>query len=259
MNRIANGEFFLIAGPCVAESEELCLEVAKSVLEITEKLDIPFVFKASYQKANRTSAKAYTGPGLEQGLDILSTVKEKYNVPILTDVHEAGEVQAVAEVADILQIPAFLSRQTDLIAEAGATGRWVNIKKGQFLAPEDMKHAVEKANSQKIMLTERGSCFGYHNLIVDFRSLPVMKAYGKVIFDASHSLQHPSGSGNVSGGQPDMIIPMARAATAIGIDGLFVETHPNPDKAMSDAKSMLPLSQIKDLLRDVLNVRKALK
>lgn len=258
LDRIASGDFFLIAGPCVAESQELCNEIAESVMRLAQKFDIPFVFKASYQKANRTSASAYTGPGLDQGIAILSSIKERYNLPILTDIHEANEVESVAAVADILQIPAFLSRQTDLIAAAGATGKWVNIKKGQFLAPEDMKHAVEKANSEKVMLTERGSSFGYHNLIVDFRSLTIMRAYGKVVFDASHSLQRPSGDGNASGGQPEMIIPMARAAAAIGIDGLFVETHPNPAKAKSDAKAMLPLNQMEQLLSDVLKVREAI-
>jgi len=257
LKRIAAGDFFLIAGPCVIESEETCLEVARSVAAICDKHDLPYVFKASYRKANRTSASSYTGPGFESGLAVLQKVRTELDLPVLTDIHETSEIEAVAEVADILQIPAFLSRQTDLLAAAGRTGRWVNIKKGQFLAPDDMQHAVAKTGTDKVLLTERGSSFGYHNLVVDFRSLLIMKQYGKTVFDATHSLQLPSGAGGVSGGQPEYIIPMARAAVAIGVNGLFVETHPNPAEALSDAGSMLPLHRMAELLDNVMAIRKS--
>ena len=260
LTRIENGEFFLIAGPCVAESAELCLEVAEKVGKIARKHGVPYVFKASYKKANRLSGKSYSGPGVDEGLAILRSVKEKFGLPILTDVHETGEVESAAQVADILQIPAFLCRQTDLVVKAASTGRWINIKKGQFLAPEDMATIAAKAGSRKVMLTERGTTFGYRNLVVDFRSLLIMKETGlPVVFDATHSLQLPGAGGGVSSGQPQYIIPMARAAAAVGIDGLFVETHPEPSKALSDAGAMLPLSQMSELLESVLSIRKALR
>jgi 2-dehydro-3-deoxyphosphooctonate aldolase (KDO 8-P synthase) len=260
LTRIENREFFLIAGPCVAESAKLCLEVAEKVGKMAQKLGVPFVFKASYKKANRLSGKSYTGPGVDEGLAILRSVKEKFDLPILTDVHETGEVESAAQVADILQIPAFLCRQTDLVVKAASTGRWINIKKGQFLAPEDMATIAAKAGSRKVMLTERGTTFGYRNLVVDFRSLVIMKETGlPVVFDATHSLQLPGAGGGVSSGQPQYIIPMARAAAAVGIDGLFVETHPEPSKALSDAGAMLPLSQMSELLESVLSIRKALR
>jgi len=257
LDRIAAGEFFLIAGPCVVESDAICLEVAETVAALCRERDIPYIFKASYKKANRTSVKSFTGPGFDNGLALLQKVRTKLDLPVLTDVHETAEVPAVAEVADVLQIPAFLSRQTDLLAVAGKSGRWVNIKKGQFLAPDDMAHAVAKVNSDKVMLTERGSSFGYHNLVVDFRSLIIMRQYGLTVFDATHSLQLPSGAGGVSGGQPEFILPMAKAAVAAGVSGLFVETHPTPAEALSDARSMLPLAQMQDLLDQVVKIRKA--
>ncbi|RKX19613.1 MAG: 3-deoxy-8-phosphooctulonate synthase [Candidatus Zixiibacteriota bacterium] len=258
MKKIENGKFFLIAGPCVIETEDICTEVAEKVNKLCTERDIPFVFKSSFKKANRLSVDSYTGPGLEDGLKVLQNIKNKFNLPILTDVHETNEIKKTAQVADILQIPAFLCRQTDLVIAAAQTGKWVNIKKGQFLAPEDMAKIAAKTNSQKTMLTERGSSFGYRNLIVDFRSFIIMKETGlKVIYDVSHSLQLPGGGGNVSTGQPQYIIPMAKAAMAIGLDGLFVETHPNPSQAKSDAEAMLPLDKMEPLLDEILKIQKA--
>ncbi len=258
LSRIEKGEFFLIAGPCVAESQELCLQVAETVKALCDARSVPYVFKASYRKANRLSGESYTGPGDSEGLSMLATVKSKLGLPILTDIHETTEIPSAAKVADILQIPAFLCRQTDLIVKAAQTGKWVNIKKGQFLAPEDMKPIAAKAGTKKVMLTERGATFGYRNLVVDFRSLLIMRETGfPVIFDATHSLQIPGGGGTVSTGQPEYIIPMARAAVAVGVSGLFVETHPNPKAAKSDAGAMLPLDQMEKLLDEVLKIRHA--
>jgi 2-dehydro-3-deoxyphosphooctonate aldolase (KDO 8-P synthase) len=257
---IENGSLFLIAGPCVIESEDLCFEIAESVKALTDKYDIPYIFKASCKKANRLSADSYSGPGFENGLEILSKIKDKLNLPILTDIHETIDIPKTAEIADILQIPAFLCRQTDLVVEAAKTGRWINIKKGQFLAPEDMGKIATKAESKKVMLSERGTTFGYRNLVVDFRSLLIMKETGyPVIFDATHSLQLPGGGGAVSSGQPQYIIPMAKAAVAVGVDGLFVETHPDPSKALSDAGAMLPLVKMEQLLEEVLSLHEANK
>ena len=257
LNKISGGDFFLIAGPCVIEHEDICFEVAEKVQQLARQFGVSYVFKASYKKANRLSAGSYTGPGFENGLGVLKKVKDKYQLPILTDIHETVDVDEVAKVADILQIPAFLCRQTDLVVKAGETGKWVNIKKGQFLAPEDMAKIAEKANSKKVMLTERGTTFGYRNLVVDFRSLLIMKESGyPVVYDATHSLQLPGGGGNVSTGQPQYIIPMAKAAMAIGIDGLFVETHPQPEKAKSDAGAMLHLDRMEELLDVIMKIRK---
>ena len=256
IDKIAQGEFFLIAGPCVIENEDICLRVAETVSNLASRYGIPYVFKSSYRKANRLSAKSYTGPGFDNGLAVLQKVKDQFKLPILTDVHETAEIESVAQVADILQIPAFLCRQTDLVVKAAETGKWVNIKKGQFLAPEDMAKIAAKANSKKVMLTERGTTFGYRNLIVDFRSLLIMKETGfPVVFDATHSLQLPGGGGAVSTGQPQYIIPFARAAMAVGIDGLFVETHPKPDEARSDAGAMLPLEKMDELLQAIMRVK----
>ncbi len=257
LKRIETGDFFLIAGPCVIESEKLCLDVAEAVAKLCREHDIPYVFKASCKKANRTSLKSYTGPGFDEGLQILRKVRTDFDLPVLTDIHETAEVEAVAEAADILQIPAFLCRQTELLQAAGKSGKWVNIKKGQFMAPGDMRHAVEKTESKKVLLTERGTTFGYHNLVVDFRSLLIMRDFAPVVFDATHSLQLPSGAGGISSGQPEFVIPMVRAAVAAGVNGLFVETHPNPAKALSDAGSMLPLAKMKELLDNVMMIRKA--
>lgn len=260
LSRIERGDFFLIAGPCVIESESLVLQVAETVAKLAESHDLPYVFKSSFTKANRTSLDSPTGPGLEEGLRILEKVKTQTGLPLLTDVHEVAEVSAVAQVVDILQIPAFLCRQTALIRAAGATGKWVNIKKGQFMAPDDMTNAASKVGTSKVMLTERGTTFGYHNLIVDFRGLLIMKETGlPVVFDATHSLQLPSAGAGVSSGRPEFVIPMAKAATAIGIDGLFIETHPNPSEALSDAEVMLPLEQMSSLLNSVMQIKQAAK
>ena len=256
LERIENGEFFLIAGPCVIETEDICYEVAEHVDALAQKYDLPYVFKSSFKKANRLSPGSYSGPGFDEGLGVLCKIKEKYGLPVLTDIHETTEIDEVAKVADILQIPAFLCRQTDLVVKASQTGKWVNIKKGQFLAPEDMAKIAAKADSKKVMLTERGVSFGYRNLVVDFRSLLIMKETGlPVIFDATHSLQLPGGGGAVSTGQPQYVIPMSRAAMAVGIDGLFVETHPKPETAKSDAGAMLPLDKMEELIDNILKIR----
>ncbi len=259
VDKIIDGKaLFLIAGPCVIESEEICFKVADRLKELSEKYDLPVIFKSSYAKANRLSADSFAGRGIEYGLTILQKVGHKFNLPLLTDVHETIEIPPAAQVVDILQIPAFLCRQTELVRQAAATGKWINIKKGQFLAPEDMEKIAAKAKSGKVMLTERGSSFGYHNLVVDFRSLLIMKKFGyPIVFDATHSLQLPSGGGHVSTGQPEFVIPFARAAVAVGIDGLFVETHPEPAKALSDSGAMLPLSNLETLIQEILKIRES--
>ncbi len=260
MRRIEQGEFFLIAGPCVAESLDLCMRVAESVASLATKYNLPYVFKTSYVKANRLSGDSYTGPGLEKGLEILAKVKASFGLPVLTDIHETTEIAAVAQVVDIIQIPAFLCRQTELVVKAAATGKWVNIKKGQFLAPDDMEQIARKAGTKKVMLTERGASFGYRNLVVDFRSLLIMKKTGlPIVFDATHSLQLPGGAGKESSGQPEFAIPLARAAAAVGIDGLFVETHTNPSEAKSDRATQLPLESMPRMIEQVLRVREAVK
>ena len=248
----------LIAGPCVIESEKLVLSTAEKILSVCEKYGIPFVFKSSYKKANRTSVRSFTGLGIKKGLVILKKVKKDFGLSVLTDIHSEAEAEPVSEVVDVLQIPAFLSRQTDLILAAAKTGRAINLKKGQFLAPEDMRAAVEKAAStgnKKILLTERGTSFGYHNLVVDFRSLLIMRNFGyPVVYDATHSVQLPGGNSHTSGGQPEFIIPLAKAAVAIGVDALFVETHPNPSKALSDANCQLPLSKLDLFLQQIAGI-----
>ena len=246
---------FLIAGPCVIESEQLVMQTAETLVKICAELQVPFIFKSSFDKANRTAGDSFRGPGLKRGLAILAKVKRRFNVPVLTDVHEVAQCKSAAEVCDVLQIPAFLSRQTDLIQAAAKTGRCVNVKKGQFLTPWDMRHAIDKvtaAGGKSILLTERGSSFGYNNLVVDMRSLVLMREYGwPVVFDATHSVQMPGGgaTGKITGGDRRMAPVLARAAVAAGCDGLFIETHPNPDEAKSDAANQLPLSGIKDLLQ----------
>jgi 2-dehydro-3-deoxyphosphooctonate aldolase (KDO 8-P synthase) len=250
----SNLPFVLIAGPCVVESEKLTISAAEQIKKITSKLGIPFIFKSSYKKANRTSIKSFKGIGDSEAIKILSKVKEELNIPLLTDVHSVEEVSSVAGFVDVLQIPAFLCRQTELLVAAGESGKAVNVKKGQFLAPEDMKHAIEKVEStgnKKILLTERGSTFGYNNLVVDMRSLVIMKEFGyPIVMDATHSVQLP-GSGGKTGGQPKFIKPLAKAAAAIGIDGLFLEVHPDPANALSDAESQLPLSDLEKLLLEI--------
>lgn len=249
-----NNPIVLFAGPCVVESREIAFHTAREIKKIAEELNIPFVYKSSYKKANRTSVHSFSGVGDEEALAILGEIKKELNVPIVTDVHTEQECAIAAQTADILQIPAFLCRQTELLVAAGKTGKAVNIKKGQFLAPGDMKHAAEKVKStgnNNILFTERGSTFGYNNLVVDMRSLVIMRQIGyPVVMDATHSVQMP-GTGNVTGGSPEFIPYLAKAAAAVGIDALFLEVHPEPEKALSDAASQLPLGDLKALLSDI--------
>src|ERR1700756_1479082 len=248
----AGNPLFVIAGPCVIESEAHAKKMAECVSRIAADAGVPYIFKASYDKANRSSVKAFRGPGLAEGLRILGMIKSELRVPILTDIHEATQAAPAAEVADILQIPAFLARQTDLLVAAAKTGRVVNIKKPQFVSPWDMKNAVEKVEStgnKNIILTERGASFGYQNLVVDFRSFPVLRKYGyPVVFDVTHSVQLPGGHGHASGGQPEFIEPLARAGVAAGVDGIFLETHDDPARALSNGANALPLAELPGLL-----------
>ncbi len=243
----------LIAGPCVIESEAHATAVAERLVAIARRVRMPFIFKASYDKANRTSARSFRGPGLAEGLRILAGIKQATGVPILTDIHEAAQAAPAAEVADVLQIPAFLARQTDLLEAAARTGRAVNIKKGQFMAPDDMRHAVDKvtaAGNARVFITERGSSFGYHNLVVDMRAFPIMRALGvPVVFDVTHSLQLPGGGDGVTAGQAEFIEPLASAGVAAGVDGVFLEVHDNPAQARSDAQNALHLDLLEPLLR----------
>ena len=246
---------FLIAGPCVIESEGVVLETASAIAEIATDLQIPYIFKASYDKANRTSISSFRGLGIPEGLKILQKVKDELGLPILTDVHEVQDVPRIAEVVDVLQIPAFLCRQTDLLCAAAKSGRVVNVKKGQFLSPWDMTNVVNKlqeAGTRKIFLTERGASFGYQNLVVDMRSLPVMRNLGfPVVFDATHSVQLPGGGGTCSSGQREFVAPLARAAAAVGCDGFFMEVHPRPEEALSDGPNMVRLSELRGLLQQL--------
>jgi 2-dehydro-3-deoxyphosphooctonate aldolase (KDO 8-P synthase) len=255
-------DFFLIAGPCVIESRDHVLFMARELKKITTECGIAFIFKASFDKANRTSIKSFRGAGVEEGLKILGEARKEAGVPVLTDIHEPGQADVVAKVVDVLQIPAFLCRQTDLIVAAAKTGRIVNVKKGQFLAPWEMKNVVDKAReagSRRFMLTERGASFGYNNLVVDFRSFPIMKEFGcPVIFDVTHSLQLPGGQGQSSGGQPQFIPHFARAGVAAGVDGFFMEVHDNPAKALSDGPNALELPLLKPLLQQLVRLRAAL-
>jgi 2-dehydro-3-deoxyphosphooctonate aldolase (KDO 8-P synthase) len=252
----------LIAGPCVIESESLCLETAKAIKDITLKLRIPYIFKSSFDKANRMSVESFRGPGMKKGLEVLAKVKQKIKVPILTDIHCSKEIAAVAKVADIIQIPAFLCRQTDIVIEAAKTGKIVNIKKGQFLAPWDIQPIIKKIEStgnRNILLTERGVCFGYNNLVSDFRSLKIMRDLGyPVIYDATHSIQLPGGKGTCSGGQREFVEGLSRAAVAFGCDGLFLEVHPDPDKAPCDGPNMINLKELERLLKQVKNIEAAI-
>ena len=263
---IGDGGLFLIAGPCVIESEDHALFMAEVIKGVTRSLNFPFIFKASYDKANRTSLRSFRGPGVAEGLRILKKVKNEVHVPILTDVHEAADVAKVAEVVDILQIPAFLCRQTDLIVAAAMTERVVNIKKGQFAAPWDMNHAVEKcraAGNNRVFVTERGSSFGYSNLVVDMRSLAIMRKFAPVVFDATHSVQLPSAAKGdetdvaVSGGQPEFIPLLARAAVAAGVDGVFLEVHDNPKQAKSDGANALHSTKLREVLKELQAVHSA--
>jgi 2-dehydro-3-deoxyphosphooctonate aldolase (KDO 8-P synthase) len=263
--RIGAGGLFLIAGPCVIESEDHAMFMAEVIKGVTRSLNFPFIFKASYDKANRTSMRSFRGPGLVEGLRILKKVKNEVHVPVLTDVHETADVPKVAEVADILQIPAFLCRQTDLIVAAAMSERVVNIKKGQFVSPWDMRHAVEKcrtAGNDRVFVTERGSSFGYNNLVVDLRSLAIMRKFVPVVFDATHSVQLPSASVDgdhaVSGGQPEFIPVLARAAVAAGVDGVFMEVHDNPKEAKSDGANALESTKLRGVLKELLALHGAL-
>ena len=256
-------DLFLIAGPCVIESQDHAFFMASELKKITATYNVPFVFKASYDKANRTSIQSFRGLGMQEGLRILSTVREKLKVPVLSDIHEASQCKAAGEALDILQIPAFLSRQTDLIRAAADTGKIVNVKKGQFLAPWEMKNVVDKmreAGNDRVLLTERGATFGYNNLVVDFRSFPIMQSFGcPVVFDVTHSLQLPGAQGQSSGGQPQYIPHFARAGVAAGVDGLFMEVHDNPAKALSDGPNALQLSLLPAVLEEVVKIRRCLK
>lgn len=253
----------LIGGPCAIEAEDFTLKMADGIRTICERLHIPLIFKSSFDKANRTSINSFRGQSMEMGLKILQRVKDDIGVPVLTDIHESDQAATVAEVVDVLQIPAFLCRQTDLLLAAAATGRAVNVKKGQFLAPWDIQHAIQKieaGGNQRILVTERGTSFGYNTLVVDFRSLPQMRAFGyPVVFDATHSVQMPGGQGDKSGGQRQFVPYLARAAAAIGIDALFMEIHEHPDKALSDGPNMVPLAKLEQVLQQVLHVRQALE
>jgi 2-dehydro-3-deoxyphosphooctonate aldolase (KDO 8-P synthase) len=256
-------QLLLIAGPCVIESEELTLAIATELRQVTADLPVQLVFKASFDKANRTSGAAYRGAGLEEGLRVLAKVKAETGLPIVSDIHESQQAAAAAEVCDLLQIPAFLARQTDLLVAAAQTGRAVHVKKGQFMAPWDMKNVVAKlveAGCQDVLLCERGTFFGYGRLVNDFRALPEMRSLGvPVVFDATHSVQEPGGLGSATGGNRAMVEPLARAAMAVGVDGLFFETHPDPDRSPSDGPNMIPLSQFRGVLERVLKVREALE
>jgi 2-dehydro-3-deoxyphosphooctonate aldolase (KDO 8-P synthase) len=256
--RIGRDRLFLIGGPCVIESEEIAFEVACFLKNTCARLRIPFIFKSSYDKANRTSARSHRGPGLERGLSILARVRDKYQVPILTDVHTPAEVEPVSQVADILQIPAFLARQTDLVMAAGWTGKPVNIKKAQFLSPQDMGQVINKireTGNQRILLTERGAQFGYNNLVVDMRSIEIMADFGyPVVFDATHSVQLPGAQGGSSGGESRFVPALARAAVAAGAHGIFIETHPEPDKALCDGPNSLRLEQTAGLLESLIRI-----
>ncbi len=258
--QVGGGELFLIAGPCVIESEGHALKMAECIAGVARALKMPYIFKASYDKANRTSLSSFRGPGVEEGARILHKIRERIGVPVLTDVHDAHDVARVAEAVDVLQIPAFLCRQTDLLVAAAQTGKVVNIKKGQFVAPADMRHAVNKvreAGNDRVILTERGASFGYNNLVVDMRALPMMREYAPVVFDATHSVQLPSGSNGVSGGQPQFIPVLSRAAVAAGVDGIFMEVHDNPAEAKSDGANALDLKDLRATLEQLLAVHKA--
>ncbi len=255
-----SGNFFLLAGPCAIEGEDIALRIAERIIKITDKLQIPFVFKGSYRKANRSRIDSFTGIGDEKALKILGKINKEFNVPTVTDIHSADEAKMAAEYVDILQIPAFLCRQTDILVAAAETGRYVNIKKGQFLAPESMKFAVQKvldSGSKKAMITDRGTMFGYQDMIVDYRGIPVMQDFGvPVILDITHSLQQPNQTSGVTGGKPELIETVAKAGIAVGVDGIFIETHPDPANAKSDGANMLHLDHLENLLTRLVKIRK---
>ncbi|MFT4062422.1 MAG: 3-deoxy-8-phosphooctulonate synthase [Edaphocola sp.] len=257
-----SNNFFLMAGPCVVEGEDILLRIAEKITAIAHKLQIPYIFKASYRKANRTRIDSYTGMGDEEGLRILQKVKETFGVPLVTDIHAAAEAAMAAEVVDVLQIPAFLCRQTDLLVAAAETGKYVNVKKGQFLAPESMQFAVDKikqSGNDKVILTDRGTMFGYRDLVVDYRGIPTMRAMNvPVVMDCTHSLQQPNQTSGVTGGNPTMIETIARAAISVGTDGLFIETHPDPANALSDGANMLHLDKLAPLMERLVALRQTI-
>lgn len=260
LKHLKSGNFFLLAGPCVIEDEKMAYPIAERIIEITNKLEIPFVFKASFKKANRTRLDSFTGIGDGMALNILKNIAEKYDIPVVTDIHTAEDAERAAKYVDILQIPAFLSRQTDLLIAAGETGKCVNIKKGQFLSAESMKYAVDKVKTtgnMNVMLTERGTMFGYSDLVVDYRNIVEMKKYEvPVVLDITHSLQQPNQKAGVTGGQPELIETIARAGISVGVDGIFLETHPNPKKAQSDGENMLRLDMLESVLTRLVTLRK---
>ena len=259
---IGDGRLFFIVGPCVIESGQATLALAADLKNLADKWELPLIFKSSYDKANRSSHKSFRGPGLEEGLEILATVRREFNLPVLSDVHSVAEVEEAAKVLDILQIPAFLCRQTDLIMAAATTGKPVNVKKGQFMAPWDMANVVAKVHAQgnhQVMLTERGTTFGYNNLIVDMRSLQLMREHGLVVFDATHSVQLPGGAGESSGGDRHFVETLARAAVAVGVDGVFLEVHREPEQARCDGPNSLPIADMEDLVRVLLAIHNAVK
>ena len=256
-----SNNFFLLAGPCAIESEEMAMRIAEKILTITDKLEIPYIFKGSFKKANRSRIDSFTGIGDEKALKILRKVSETFDVPTVTDIHEASDAALAAEYVDVLQIPAFLVRQTDLVVAAAETGKVVNLKKGQFMSPESMKHAVTKVtdcNNEQVMITDRGTMFGYQDMIVDFRGIPTMKHYAPVVLDVTHSLQQPNQSAGVTGGRPEMIGTIARAGIATGVDGIFIETHFDPVNAKSDGANMLDLKLLEKLLSDLVAIRQTI-
>ena len=257
-----SGNFFLIAGPCVIESEKTAMEIAEKTLNICNKLEIPFIFKGSYRKANRSRIDSFTGIGDKEALSILKKVGEKFNIPTLTDIHSEEEASIAAQYVDVLQIPAFLCRQTDLLVSAAKTGKVINIKKGQFLSPKSMEHAVTKvkeSGNNTIMITDRGTMFGYQDIVVDFRGIPTMKQFGvPIVMDITHSLQQPNQDSGITGGNPEMIETISKAAIATGVDGIFLETHPNPSKAKSDGANMLKLDKLEELLVKLVKIRKVI-
>jgi 2-dehydro-3-deoxyphosphooctonate aldolase (KDO 8-P synthase) len=258
-----SGNFFLLAGPCVIEGEEMALSIAETIVKICDRLQIPYIFKGSYRKANRSRIDSFTGIGDEKALKILQKVGREFDIPVVTDIHTEQEAMLAAEYADVLQIPAFLCRQTELLAAAAKTQKWINIKKGQFLSPDAMQFAAQKvfdSGNDKVMLTERGTTFGYQDLLVDFRAIPAMQQTGyPVILDITHSLQQPNQSSGVTGGQPQMIETLARAGVAVGVDGLFIETHPEPSKAKSDGANMLQLDKLENLLEKLVAIRQTIR
>jgi len=255
----AFNNFFLLAGPCAIEGEDMALRIAEKVVEITNKLEVPYIFKGSFKKANRSRIDSFTGIGDEEALQILKKVSQTFDVPTVTDIHEVGDAAMAANYVDVLQIPAFLVRQTDLVVAAAKTGKVVNLKKGQFMSPESMRHAVQKvkdSGSEKVMITDRGTMFGYQDMVVDFRGIPTMKQYASTVLDVTHSLQQPNQSAGVTGGRPEMISTIARAGIAVGVDGLFIETHFDPANAKSDGANMLDLAHLEKLLTDLVAIRK---